>query len=46
MELSTALKDGMTGSPVTEIGYKRNGRTRRGEYGNIFTNWGGTTALT
>ncbi len=29
MELSKALKDVMTGSPVTEIGYKRNGRTRK-----------------
>lgn len=44
-ELSRLLKDGMTGSPVTEIGYKRNGRTRRGEQGNLFANRGGTTTL-
>ncbi|AIQ68872.1 hypothetical protein PGRAT_15525 [Paenibacillus graminis] len=44
-ELGVAPKDAMTGSPVTEIGYKRNGRTRRGGCGNMFANRGGTTAL-
>ncbi|MNI44478.1 hypothetical protein D3C73_988550 [compost metagenome] len=39
-------KDAMPGSPVTEIGYKRNGRTRRGGPGNMSANRGGTTALT
>ncbi|MNN84271.1 hypothetical protein D3C81_2014130 [compost metagenome] len=38
-------KDAMTGSPVTEIGYKRNGRTRRGGPGNMSANRGGTTTL-
>ncbi|SDL55218.1 hypothetical protein SAMN05216191_103450 [Paenibacillus jilunlii] len=44
-ELDTTSKDAMTGSPVTEIGYKRNGRTRRGGHGDMFANRGGTTAL-
>ncbi|CQR55791.1 putative membrane protein [Paenibacillus riograndensis SBR5] len=44
-ELGPAPKDAMTGSPVTEIGYKRNGRTRRGGHGNRLANRGGTTAL-
>lgn len=38
-------KDGMPGSPVTEIGYKRHGRTRRGGSGNLSVNRGGTTKL-
>lgn len=45
-ELDTLSKDATTGSPVTEIGYKRNGRTQRGEHGNMPTNRGGTTKLT
>lgn len=44
-ELGTAPKDAMPGSPVTEIGYKRNGRTRRGGPGNMSANRGGTTKL-
>ncbi|OMF21712.1 hypothetical protein BK132_31920 [Paenibacillus sp. FSL H8-0259] len=44
-ELGMAPKDAMPGSPVTEIGYKRNGRTRRGGPGNMSANRGGTTKL-
>lgn len=44
-ELGGMPKDAMTGSPVTEIGYKRYGRTRRGVHGDMSANRGGTTAL-
>ncbi|PFG03621.1 hypothetical protein ATG71_0292 [Bacillus sp. es.034] len=40
--IGTGSGDGGTGAPVTELGYKPNGRTRKGRYGDMLVNWGGT----
>lgn len=40
--IGTGSGDGVTGAPVTELGYTPMGRTRKGRYGDILVNWGGT----
>jgi hypothetical protein len=40
--IGTGMGDGVTGASVMELGYTSIGRTRKGRYGDMLANWGGT----